>query len=198
MNVCFYDLFHCILCLCTLEVLELFTLSMFLLFDFISFLLLSCFLDIISFFIDEVPCSFSIEYFQGIFCSRLIFCESLEAVIFSEGSEGSIVPLVHKQDSVEISNTFWGFIIDVKSTQTRAILGGAVSIAVYFHWCHKWRTKIQVLYCGWKDKYPLTQKYLNLQPRKQFYSNKILGAPIAISSNFTSCGFVFEITLERP
>ena len=90
----------------TREILGLFTLSMSLLFDFISFLLLSLFLDIISFFSDEVRCSFSIEYFLGIFDSRLI-CESLEAGISSgEESERSIIVLVLKEVSIEISNIF--------------------------------------------------------------------------------------------
>jgi len=95
------------LCLCTSEVLELFTLSMSLFFDFISFLLLSLFVDIISFFSDEGCCSFSIQYFLGIFGSRLIFCKSLEAIISSgEESEGSIILLVLKEGSAEIGNTF--------------------------------------------------------------------------------------------
>jgi len=83
MSVCFYDFFLYIFCLCTRDVFGLFKLSMSLHFDFISFLLLSFFLDIISFFSDEVCCSFSIEYILGIFSSTLIFCESREVVISS-------------------------------------------------------------------------------------------------------------------
>ena len=105
MNICFIDFFLCTFCLCTLEVLGLFTLSTSLLLDFISFLLLSIFLEIISFFSDEVCCSFSIEYFLGIFGSGLI-CKSLETVISSgEKSEGSIILLVLKEGSAEVDNT---------------------------------------------------------------------------------------------
>jgi hypothetical protein len=76
-------------------------------FDSISFLILSLFLDIISFFSDKLYCSLSIENFLGIVGSRLIFCKSLEAVISSgEVSEGSIVLLVLQEGSVEIGNTF--------------------------------------------------------------------------------------------
>ena len=72
---------------------------------------------------------FLIEYFPGIFGSRLIFCKSLEAEISrGEVSERSIVLRVLNVGSAEIGNTFWDLATDVQGTQTRDKFRGAVCI----------------------------------------------------------------------
>jgi hypothetical protein len=80
----------------------MFTLSISIILDFISSLLLSLFLDTINPFRGKKKtCYFSTENFLGIFGARLIFV--MEAVTSSkEVSEGSIV---HNEGSAQTDNT---------------------------------------------------------------------------------------------
>jgi len=93
MNICFYCLPSLHFVILWTRILGLFTLSIFLPFDFIFSLFLSIFLDIVIFFRDKKRFFIlSIKYFLSIFSTGLIFFKSLEGVISSgEVSEESIV-----------------------------------------------------------------------------------------------------------
>jgi len=88
--------------------LELFTLSVYLLFDFIFALPLSLFLASINFFSDknEICCFFQLNI-VGIFCIGQIFFRSPEEVISSpEVPEGSTALREFNEGSAEIGNRF--------------------------------------------------------------------------------------------
>lgn len=92
MNICLYCLLSLHFVTLQTRILGLFTLSLSLLFDFVS----SCFFQFASILLllyrQKDICILSIKYFLGIFGTGLIFFKSLEEIISSwEVSEGSIV-----------------------------------------------------------------------------------------------------------
>ena len=115
------------------EVLGLFTLSISPLFDFITSLLLTRFLDTKTLFRDKIESCyfFQLNIFLGIFGTGLIFFKSLDQLISSgEVSEVRILLRVPNEVSAETGKTFWWLVTEVQGTQTRAILEDAVSLEV--------------------------------------------------------------------
>jgi hypothetical protein len=117
---------------CRPEKLELFALSIFLLFDF--FPLFFCrFSPILlaSSVKKRELLFFLIKYFLFVFGPRLIFFKSVENVISSrEVSKGSLVLRVLNRVSAEIGNTFGEVVTDIEGTQTRSIARDAIYIGV--------------------------------------------------------------------
>ena len=94
-------------------------------------LLLSRFLDIISFFSEKKErYLFEIDNFHGIFGTGLI-SKSLEAVVSLGGmSEGNQLLRLLIEGFAELGNTFSQLVREIEGTQIGAIFGGAVSVEV--------------------------------------------------------------------
>ena len=167
MNICFYWLFSAFFdhvdptywgCLHTLSNSQLF--------DFISSLLLSLFLYIISFFSDKKESCYlfnSILYRYFWYWNH--FLKSLEAVISSgEAPEESIVLRVLNDDSWEMGNPFWNLVTEVEGTQTRAIYGGAVFKQVIVAFVSEMKKKCSGTLLRLKRQIPVDSKYLHKHP----------------------------------
>ena len=79
----------------------MFTLSISLLVDLISFLLLSRFLDMISLLSETRELIFEAEYVLGIFDTGLFLCKSLDAAIYSGKPSGSTKLRLLKESSAD-------------------------------------------------------------------------------------------------
>jgi len=132
MNTCFYWFMFLHFWPPIPDVLGLFTLSISLFFDVIPTLLVPLFLDTIKLLIDRKECCFfGVEHFLYMFGTSLIWYKILEAIISSGVlTEGCIVLSLLNEGFVEIGNTFWEPVTEVKVTQTGALFGSAVCIDV--------------------------------------------------------------------
>jgi hypothetical protein len=141
-------------------------LSISLLFDFISSLPISLFLEIIlaSSAIKKRAALFSIEYFLGFFVTGLIF-KILEEVISSgEMSERSIVLRVFNEDSAEIGNICRKLVTSLEVTQTRVTFLDAVSIEVLAQQVSEMENKYSATMLQLEGKLPVGSKALTPTP----------------------------------